>query len=253
MRSGTTALARGLAEPPPSREAPEPASPRTGWLRYARRAGSVVLDVALLGQRAAPGFPANLWVRATDAASHAPIAGAAISLESDTSLVLAPTAAGTTDSRGWARIVATPVGLAVTTTLVARSSGGGTGEWNGGLFMSPGAPEIVGPDRVEPEAPILARRDHADRAKHRLRRDRRRAGTRLGGRRVACGRADGASRVDVEAPGFAPGLYWAVAAADPASAAGLGAGTIARPFFVAPSDDGGARLRPGPRGLRAAS
>ncbi len=41
----------------------------------------------------------------------------------------------------------------------------------------------------------------------------------------------------MQAPGLAPGLYWAVASADPAGAALLGAGTIARPFFVAPSDD----------------
>jgi hypothetical protein len=48
---------------------------------------------------------------------------------------------------------------------------------------------------------------------------------------------DGSSGTRVQAPGLAPGLYWAVAAADPASAAALGAGTIARPFFVASSDE----------------
>jgi hypothetical protein len=39
------------------------------------------------------------------------------------------------------------------------------------------------------------------------------------------------------APRLAPGLYWAIASSDPAGAARLGPGTVARPFFVAADDD----------------
>ena len=42
---------------------------------------------------------------------------------------------------------------------------------------------------------------------------------------------------EVRVPRLAPGLYWAVASDDPAGAAGLGAGTTVRPFFVAQSDE----------------
>ncbi len=54
---------------------------------------------------------------------------------------------------------------------------------------------------------------------------------------VPAAQPDGTSTVTAKAPGLAPGLYWAVAAGDPASAASLSAGTLARPFFVASSDE----------------
>ena len=50
----------------------------TGWLAFARREGPIALDVAALGQRVAPGFPAELWVRARDAPTRRPLAGVAI-------------------------------------------------------------------------------------------------------------------------------------------------------------------------------
>ena len=137
------------AAPPPALPSPERReAAQNGWLRFARRDGSIRLDVAALGERVAPGFPAELWVRATRRDDAGPVAGVAIALDRDTSLTLGPTAptAGT-DSRGWVRVVTTPVGLAVTVTLRARSPDGRAGEWIGGLFMSPGAP------RVERRAP----------------------------------------------------------------------------------------------------
>jgi hypothetical protein len=127
VRSGAAVLARGSARPPPPRE-PGIAG-ASGWLRFARREGSILLDVAALGERAAPGFPAELWVRATDALSQAPMSGVSVALDHDASVGAGPTASGRTDSRGWVRIVTTPVGLAVTATLRARAVDGRAGEW----------------------------------------------------------------------------------------------------------------------------
>jgi hypothetical protein len=236
LRSGALVLARGDARPRP---APAPAAAQSGWLRFARRDGAIALDVAALGQRVAPGYPAELWTRATDASTHAPLRDVAVALDSDTSVTTAPNApaTGRTDSRGWVRIVATPVGLAVTVTLRAKSSDGRSGEWIGGLFMSPGAPRVDVASRTAPGAPVAldvtmptARSTvylEIDDAKGRA----------WAATPALTAGPDGVPSSQVQAPGLAPGLYWAVAAADPASAARLGAGTLARPFFVASNDD----------------
>jgi hypothetical protein len=44
-------------------------------------------------------------------------------------------------------------------------------------------------------------------------------------------------RATVHAPRLAPGLYWVVEAGDPTGASELGPGTLARPFFVASTDE----------------
>jgi hypothetical protein len=44
-------------------------------------------------------------------------------------------------------------------------------------------------------------------------------------------------RASVRVPPLAPGLYWAVEAGDPQGASQLGPGSVARPFFVAASDE----------------
>ncbi len=234
VRSGSEVLARGDARPEPARPS---VAAQTGWLRFARREGPIALDVAALGERVAPGYPAELWVRATDATTHAPLRDVSVALEDDTSLSIGATTVARTDSRGWVRIVATPVGLAVTVTLRARSPDARAGAWIGGLYMSPGAPRLDLAPRTAPDAPIaLDVSMPTARSTAYLEID------------DAAGRAwaatpplavgpDGAPGAHVEAPGLAPGLYWAVASADPEAAGALGAGTIARPFFVASSDD----------------
>jgi hypothetical protein len=236
VKSGARVLARGEARPPPQSPG---GTPQTGWLRFARREGAIALDVAALGQRVAPSYPAELWVRATDAATHAPLRDVAVALDSDTSLTLSPgaPASGRTDSRGWVRIVSTPVGLAVTVTLRAKSSDGRSGEWIGGLFMSPGAPSVDVASRTTPGTPIaLGVTMPTLRSTAYLEIDD------VSGRAWAetpslAPGPNGAPGATAQAPGLAPGLYWAVAATDPAGAAALGAGTLARPFFVASSDD----------------
>jgi hypothetical protein len=234
VRGGATVLARGTARPPPARET---AAGESGWLRFARREGPIQLDVAALGERVAPGFPAELWVRATDAASHAPMAGVAVTLDEDASVSAGPTAAGRTDSRGWVRIVVTPVGLAVTATLRAQAQAGRTGEWIGGLYMSPGAPSIDVAPVAQPAAPIdLGVTMPTPRRVAYVEIDDATGRAWAASPALATG-PDGRSGARLHVPALAPGLYWAVAAADPDGASSLGAGTIARPFFVASSEE----------------
>jgi hypothetical protein len=270
VRSGPAVLARGDAAAPPWRsEAPadDPAQTRartqtqTGWLRFARREGAIVLDVAALGQRVAPGFPAELWVHATDATSRSPVGGVTVALDDDTSLdpggaspdassrsaeggagpgggaPAATPAGGRADSRGWVRIVAVPVGLAVTVTLHARAPDGRSGEWIGGLFMSPGAPDLDVPRRIEPGAAIpIGVTMPTVRSTAYLEIDDAR-GRAWAATPALAPEPDGRSAVRSQAPALPPGLYWAVAAADPAAASTLTSGTLARPFFVASSDE----------------
>ena len=249
VRSGKDVLARGNAEAPPF-QAPSPRG-GGGWLRFARRDGAVTLDVALLGQRAAPGFPAELWVHATDATTHAPVGRVAITLASDSSVELLGPSIEPTDTRGWTRVAVTPVGLAVTATLDARSKDGRSGTWTGGLFMSPGAPaldtrlrwaegEPVAIDVVMPTVRPIAYLEIDD----------------ARGRAWAAAlpleaRADGTSHATVVSRALAPGLYWAVASADAGGARAANgasgadaasawiAGTSARPFVVAANDEAG--------------
>ncbi len=235
VRSGGTVLAQGEASAPPTATR----SPQAGWLRFARRDGPIALDVALLGGRAAPGFPAELWARATDATTHEPLAGVSVALDASEGAeslgVGAATPAGRTDGSGWARVVVTPIGLAVTVTLRARAAGR-SGEWIGGLTMSPGAPRIEAAERVAPGAPVhLAVTMPTARSAAYLEIDD--AVGRAWAATLALTRgADGTAAGALDAPALPPGLYWAIAAADPGSAATLESGSAARPFFVAASD-----------------
>ena len=233
VRSGGRLLARGLVSIPAQldRSLPTPV-----WMPFARRQGPVVLDVAVLGQRVAPGFPASLWVRATDASTRARLAGVRLEAAPDASLLSAlamrPTTAG-----GWAEVSATVVGLAASLTLHALSPDGRTGDWEGGLHMSPGAAMVRTrvrwlPDE-EPEIEVTAPGTQRivyveiDNARSRV------WATSL----TLEENADGASRARARAPKLSPGLYWAVAAADSMGATKLEQGTTVRPFFVASRDE----------------
>ena len=132
---------------------PSPPPPLTAWARFARREGDVSLDVAVLGQRASSGFPASLWIKAVDAPTHAPLDGVTIDLEPDPSLTPAASTV-TTDLRGWAHITATPMGYSIPVILHAKARDGRTGEWAGGLFVSPGAAELVLKDVYGTQEPV---------------------------------------------------------------------------------------------------
>ena len=233
ITSGTTLLARGEARKPSS--AVVRRAPTTAWARFARREGPVALDVAVLGERVASGFPAVVWVRATDAVSGAPLAGVSIEPEPDSSLVPA-SSASRTDARGWAEIVATPVGHAVTMTLNARTAEGRHGLWAGALFVSPGAAQVRVRPRIAPdEEPLLHVVVPTVRTTAYVEIDD------VRGRAWAAvvsldSEAGAMPRADVRAPPLAPGLYWAVVAGDPTGATQLGPGSLAMPFVVAATD-----------------
>jgi hypothetical protein len=240
VSAGGKLLATGQTLPaPPSPESPALAQ----WARFARRAGPISLDVALLGQRAASGFPASLWIRARDATTGAPREGIAIHVESDPGLTPAePTV--TTDALGWAHLVVTPMGFSVPLLLHAEYGGArtgpplaNTGEWAGGLFISPGGSRIVMQDRYPPGTPI-----NLEVTVPTVRKTAYVEIDDAAGRAWAAAAALPPSdtqmpRAALQAPPLAPGLYWAVAADDPTGASKLGPGTMARPFFVAESDE----------------
>jgi len=216
-------------------------SASTAWLPFAKRSGPVTLDVAVLGQRAAPGFAASVWVRATDGTEPyrvTRLAGVVVEVERDASVVSAG-ALTPTDSNGWAELAVTPVGLAVALRLRAAALDGRSGDWTGGIFMSPGAPQIETRVRwAAEESPDLVVVSPSTRSTGYVEIDDARGRAWAATFEVA-GRAgsDGSLPTHIHAPTLAPGLYWAVASNDPAAATALGPGTTVRPFFVAARDD----------------
>ncbi len=235
VRAAGALLASGQASPPPAIVRSPPAS---AWARFARREGRIVLDVAVLGQRVASGFSANIWVRATDAATHLPLAGVTVEAEHDSSLSVTSSDA-LTDARGWANVVATPIGHSVALTLHAHGALGQAGEWAGALFVSPGGSEIVARDRYAPdEEPTIEVVVPNERPTVYVEIDDARGRAWAGAidLTLATVGADGLPRATVRVPKLAPNLYWAVTSGDPLGAAHLGPGTITRPFFVAETD-----------------
>lgn len=222
-------VAYGVAEVPAAL-ARDPVT--SAWAKFARREGDVVLDVALQGQRAASGFPSSVWVRATDGKTQAPVGGVKIAIDPDAGLTLAQSTV-TADDRGWAHITATPLGYSVPLVLHAKAADGRTGEWAGGLFVSPGASGLVAKDLYAPDEDVVF-----DVVVPTVRT------TAYVEIDDAQGRAWGAAvpippstsstpRATVTGPKLAPGLYWIAAAGDASGAAALGPGSITRPFFVA--------------------
>jgi hypothetical protein len=121
--------------------------------------------------------------------------------------------------------------------LHARAPDGRTGEWDGGLFVSPGAAQLTADERCAPDRePVLDVVVPTLRTTAYVEIDDARG--RAWAAAVPLAAAAGAMpHATVRAPRLAPGLYWAVAADDPAGASQLGPGTVVRPFFVAASDE----------------
>jgi hypothetical protein len=232
VTSAATTLASGEAA---TRATVARARPGSSWARFARREGPIALDVAVLGQRVASGFPATIWVRATDSASHTPLVGILIEPEPDASFAPATTTART-DARGWAEVVATPIGHAVTMTLHARAADGRRGLWMGAMFVSPGAAQLRARARYSPDdepqvdivVPTVRQTEYLE------------VDDAAGRVWATIAKLDaeggGTPHASVHAPRLSPGLYWAVTSSDPAGAATLGPGTSARPFTVAATD-----------------
>ncbi len=229
--SGNDMLAKGEARIPPPLQRP-PVAPV--WMPFARREGPIVLDVAVLGQRLAPGFPASIWVRATDAATHVRLGGVTFEPEADGSLSFGSLSSRSVD--GWGELTATAAGFAISLALHARTADGRTGEWRGGLFESPGAVRIETRRRWGPdEAPTITLVAPTPRAIEYFEIDDA-VGRVWATAATLISASDGSTIATVSSPTLPPGLYWAVAASDPAGATMLGPGTAALPFFVAGSD-----------------
>jgi hypothetical protein len=242
VRSAGAVVAAGDVAPPP---ASLPADHGSAWARFARREGPVMLDVAILGERVASGFPADIWVRASDAAGATAMPGVTIEPEVDQSLTVAIPSVRT-DSRGWAHLTATPLGYGVPLILHARAADARTGVWAGALLVSPGASRLVVRGRYGPaERAEITVVVPTVRATAYLEIDDAR-GRAWGAVLPLSGDASSMPEGGVSAPKLAPGLYWAVAADDPAGASELGAGTLVRPFFVAASDEAALRFGPDP-------
>jgi hypothetical protein len=251
VKAGGEVLARGEATTAPATEPAPLPMPVPVWMPFARREGAIVLEVAVVGQRVAPGFESAVMVRATDARTHEPVAG--VDVEADPDPSAQARGAARTDGRGWARLDVTPVGLAVSLALAARSPAGLQGRWQGGLYASPGAPELRTRSRWGPGenvtvgvvAPTTREREYLEVDDER--------GGRVQGRVVSLAPGPGVTGVGSVAVGpLPPGLYWAVGGSSPDSGATLPPGTAAQPFFVAASDEAALGLGPGPAGCAAA-
>jgi hypothetical protein len=238
VRSGSEILAKGQARVPPrlERSAVTPV-----WMPFARREGAIVLDVAVLGQRLAPGFPASLWVRAIDASSGARLSGVTLQPDADGSLTFGQFNS-TTSKDGWGELTATSLGFAISLGLRARIADGRTGAWRGGLFASPGAVKIETRERWAPGetaairlvAPTVRPGEYFEIDD---------GNGRVWAAAVSLVQAsDGTSSATVVTPALPPGLYWAVASTDPGGATMLGPGTATLPFFVAANDQTAARF-----------
>jgi hypothetical protein len=205
----------------------------------------VLLDVAVLGQRAASGFPASVWVRARDGASGRALDGVAIEPEADPSFTPAASRV-TTDATGWAHVAATPLGYSVPLVLHATDRAGRTGLWAGGLFIAPGAAGVVARDLYGlAERPIFEVTVPTTRTALYVEVDDARGRVWASATDLAPA-ASGDPRATITSPPLPPGLYWAVFAGDPAGAEHLGTGTLARPFFVAASPEAALAFGPDP-------
>src|SRR5580658_2948708 len=240
VSGGDEILAHGAPVERPPTDTTRPPSP---WMASVRREGEIAIDAVLVGERAAPRFPATIWVHAQDRATGRPIDHARVELEGDESLT-PHLATATTVRQGWASIVTTPLGLAVTVTLRARGrldSGDGPevlGEWVGPFPMAPGAARVDTPARWSPgeEIEIDLTEPTPWRAAYLEIDDARGcawAGTASGG----VPRPDGGLILGLHVPPLPPGLYWAVASAAPFASTEGETRIAYRAFFVAPSDD----------------
>ncbi len=225
--------------------------PSIAWARHARREGDVALDVAVYGQRIAPGFPSAIWIRATDRATGAPLADTTIEAEPEGMTLTSSTV--TTDARGWAAFAAQPIGhvlqLVVHATANATAEGASRkGEWAGALAAAPGGCAVSLPARLQPatlhtfEVIAPTRRSHAYIEVHDAT-----------GRAAATAPAlkldsTGTPRTSFDLPKLAPGLYWIAVSGDPKGAETGGTATIVQPFFVAATDDEALKLGLSPDG-----
>jgi hypothetical protein len=198
-------------------------APHAAWARATRREGAILLDVAPLGGRVPAGFPGSLFVRATDAATGALLAGVGLDVEPEPGLEV-PGSHVVTCASGWAEIVATPTfhvaGMSIHATKGARD-----GLWFGGIPVAGGASHVAAPLRIDPGA---ARRIDVTAAGPR--------GEIYTEIDDSTGRAAaqilGAPRGAIDLPPLAEGMYWIVTSNEARGAESLEGAAIARPVLV---------------------
>jgi hypothetical protein len=250
-------LAGGVPADEAPLEAPRPTPP---WLPFVRREGDIEIDAVLVGERASPGFPATVWVRAIERASRRPVARASLELEGDESLT-PPVSHAVTDARGWTRFVVTPLGLALTITLRARGRLGegrdgaeATGEWVAPFPMAPGAPRVETQLRWRPGEPIeIFLTEPVAWPTAYLEIDDARGRAWATTVNKTAGVAGGGAIAGVAVPPLPPGIYWAVASAAPFGAVRGATRAAYRAFAVATSDDAALALGTTPEGCTGAT
>ena len=225
---------------------PWASNPPAPFVRPSKRDGDVALDLAIQGGALTPGFPTSTWIRATDAASGAPLPGVTIDVEPEPGLTV-PVPTTTTCAEGWAEISAQPIIHVVGLSLHAHAAGGKSGDWYGSPPVAPGASYVALPptldgreahafDVIAPTAREVAYVEVDD----------------AEGRAVAAALTLEAKpgeqpHARFEVPPLAGGLHWLVTSGEPRGADSLRGAALARPFWVEPGA-GEARADPAPRG-----
>lgn len=202
------------------------------WVPASKQEGDLVIDVAVYGQKLAPGFAAGVWARVRDKKTGAPVPNVALQAEPEPGLEVA-LADATTCANGWAVFTATARMHVVGTAIHAKTQAGvapEAGEWFGALPVAPGGADVPLPTEAPPGAPLtVSVLVPTVRSLVYLEVD------------DASGRAFAASvpvppgsdgRAEVTIPALAPGLVWVVTAGEPRGAETLEGAAIARPLLI---------------------
>ena len=150
----STPLAAGYAtECSDARAAREPSNAPSPFTRPTKREGEIALDVAIYGERLAPGYPTPVWIRATERATGRPLAGVAIEAEPEPGLTIDSPHA-TTCANGFAQLEAVAIVHVVGLSIHARSNDGArSGDFFGGLPVAAGAYAVTLPANIPPGVP----------------------------------------------------------------------------------------------------
>jgi len=215
-----------------------PTAQTSPWVQASKRDGELAVDVAIYGQKLAPGFPASVWVRVQDHEGK-PVEGASVEAEPEPGLTVASPYA-TTCANGWAEIVATAqmhvAGLSVHASRSGRTTAPGSlvqrGEWFGSLPVAPGGNFVVLPTEVLPGKEIPVRVTVPTvRPLVYLEVDDAQGRAFAATLKVETSGGD-LPHADTTLPPLLPGLYWVVTAGEPRGAESLEVATIARPLLV---------------------
>jgi hypothetical protein len=263
-----TPLAEGFATWPavmPDRHAP---SERL-FAHASKQDGDLWVEVAVYGQRLAPGFPSSVWVHVRDLATDRGVRGARLFAEPDPGLALerdparendpardpsAPIA--TADDAGWIHLAATAQIHVVALGLRAETPTGVVppkhGSWYGGLPVAPGGVHVPMPLAIPAGTPhgfqvfvsTVLPRVYAE-----IDDD---VG-RVDGAVLPVSSGDFGAHASFDVPALKPGTYWLVTSGEPHGGETLTGSAIAHPFEVEDPQDPDEAARATSRGSRLAT